>query len=58
MHLFGEFPMSRGEMEAALESMNQVIAVFGEVNNVRQLWQAHVTRPGLLTDWADLTIHL
>lgn len=38
--------MKRGEMDAALESMNQVIAVLKEVNNVRQLWQAHVSTAG------------
>jgi class 3 adenylate cyclase/tetratricopeptide (TPR) repeat protein len=43
LRLLGELQAGRGEMDAALENMNQGLTVLKEVGNVRQIWQAHAS---------------
>ncbi len=43
LRLFGEVQIRRNEFEKAIENLGKAIAIFKEVGNPRQLWQAHAS---------------
>jgi tetratricopeptide (TPR) repeat protein len=43
LRLLGEVQFRRGEMDNAINSLNEAILILKEVGNPRQLWQAHAS---------------
>jgi tetratricopeptide (TPR) repeat protein len=43
LRLFGEVQMKRNESENALRSLSEAVLILKEVENPRQLWQAHAS---------------